>query len=282
MNALFFDIDSIIKVESKVWVVSKKYPNRPLIKLSESEFNLIQTGIFKTKGVELNISGKNQWISEETYNLIKSACKKNSVDITALAFSMKEFNDPEIIDSLEYHIFKEHLIDCKNYTGHIYLLCSKNTLRNYEKIIQKVKSYLESIGVELFGHYALSETFFNRDEDKIVQSKNKLLIQHLVGYKTDDDKFTDNQIQQYKNITYYDSDSKSIDFSKSINNLLKILYDNSTDSIKDEIKTKVDNSEIKLLSNFVTYNLSNPFVKFETKISLYNLVKSFESFKWRD
>ena len=281
MRALFFDIDSIVRVDSKVCIVSKKNPNSPLVRIDQYEYNLIQSGIYKNKGEELNIGGNICHLSAKTFNLIKSKCKKHSVNITELAFSWQEFTNPEVIENLDYHIYKEHLIGCKNFTGHIYLLCSKNTLRNYQKIIEKIKIYLESIGVELYKHYTLSETFYNREEDKIVENKIRILLQHLVGYKTDSGKFTGNQIPQYENISYYDTDSTAIEFSKRINNLFKFLYDNSDESIQKDLKNKMSTDKT-LTSNFVTFNLSNPYRSFQTRISLHNLVKSSESFKWRD
>ena len=46
MRAHFFDLNTAITVESKVWIVSKINPNKPIIKISQSEFNLIKNGIY--------------------------------------------------------------------------------------------------------------------------------------------------------------------------------------------------------------------------------------------
>lgn len=281
MTAHFFDIETLIDVDSKVWIISKNYPQKPLIRISQSEFKLIELGIFTNKGEKITIGTNQYWVSSQTFDDIKRSCKKNSVDITNISFSMQEFTNPEIIDSLDFKIHKQHLVNLRNSQDHIYLICSKNTLKNYEKIIDKLVLYLESIGLKLHKYYALSETFYNREEDKITQKKNGLFLQHLTGFKTESEKFTDNQIEEYDTIVYYDTDSKSIEFSKRINNLLKFTYDNSEESIKENVKNKLSSKDKTLVTNLVTFNLSNPYIKSEIKVNLYNLVKSFESFRYK-
>lgn len=282
MTAHFFDIDTLIVTDSKVWIVSKLNPDKPLLKIDQSEFKLIQSGIFTNKGEKIKIGNKNQWVSSETFNQIKNSCKKNSSDITDLYFSMQEFNNPEVIQNLNVRIYKQHLTHLRNSGDKIYLLCQKNTFNNYKHLINKLEEYLQSIGLNLYKYYSLSETFLNRDEDEIIKNKSKIFLQHLSGYKTQDDKFSDNKIEEYDNIIYYDTDVSSIEFTKRINNLLKFLYDNSTDTTKENIKNSMSKTDKKIVTNLVTFNLINPFVKSETKVNLYNLVKSFESFKYRD
>ncbi len=281
MTAHFFDIDTLIVTDSKVWIVSKANPGMPLLKIDQSEFKLIQSGIFTNKGEKIKIGNQSQWVSVETLNQIKRSCKKNSVDMTDLYFSMQEFNNPEVIKNLDTQIFKEHLDHLRNSGDKIYLLCQKNTFSNYKHLINKIEEYLESIGLKLHKYYSLSETFLNRDEDQIVKNKSKIFLQHLSGYKTDGDEFSDNRIEEYDTIIYYDTDENSIEFTKRINNLLKFLYDNSTDSTKEDIKNALSKTDKKIVTNLVTFNLMNPFIKSETVVNLYNLVKSFESFRYR-
>jgi hypothetical protein len=281
MTAHFFDIDTLIVTDSKVWVVSKAKPGMPLLKIDQSEFKLIQSGIFTNKGEKIKIGNQSHWVSIETLNQIKRSCKKNSVDISDLYFSMQEFNNPEVIKNLDTKIYKEHLYHLRNSGDKIYLLCQKNTFNNYKHLIDKIEEYLESIGLKLHKYYALSETFLNRDEDQIVKNKSKIFLQHLSGYKTDRDEFSDNRIEEYDTIIYYDTDENSIEFTKRINNLLKFIYDNSTDSTKEDIKNALSKTDKKIVTNLVTFNLMNPFIKSETVVNLYNLVKSFESFRYR-
>ena len=43
-NSKFLDIDILVNVENKAWIVDKNNPNVPIYKISKSDFNLIKSG----------------------------------------------------------------------------------------------------------------------------------------------------------------------------------------------------------------------------------------------
>ena len=45
MNAHFFDLNTLITINSKVWIVENTNPNTPLLRISKHEFNLIKKRI---------------------------------------------------------------------------------------------------------------------------------------------------------------------------------------------------------------------------------------------
>ena len=279
MNAHFFDLNTAIVVESEVWIVSKKNPNYPLVKISQSEFNLIRKSIFKNKGESINIDGIEYWIESELFEKIKMSCKSNKVEITNLAFSMQEFMKPDLIKSLDYKIWKEHFMRLKNSDDDIYFICSKNTKSNYEFLIEKLEHFLqEELGLKIKNYYFISETFFNRDEDKSSHKKVRLLLQHLVGYKTDGDKFTTEEIPHYEKIYFYDDEIKTLKLSKSINDILRFTLSNTEPDIKNKIENSVKEKTILLEVRGVTYNKVNMFNTTEIEISLDRIVKTYESF----
>ena len=106
MRAHFFDLNTAITVESKVWIVSKINPNKPIIKISQSEFNLIKKGIYRRTGQSILFGSSEFFITNELFEKIKLSCKKNKVEITDLSFSMQEFINPEIINEIQYKIWK--------------------------------------------------------------------------------------------------------------------------------------------------------------------------------
>lgn len=280
MRAHFFDINTLIQLDSKVWIVSKKSPNSPILKINQSDFNLIKKGIFQNTGVPVIISNKQYFIPSTLYDEIKIKCKKANVDITSLSFSMQEFMNPEIIESLNYKIWKEHLLPLKNSPDDIYLICSKNTENNYKKHIEKLNDILFELGLKFKNLYFISETFYNRDEDEISHKKIRLILQHLIGLKTEVDKFTNEEISKYEEISFYDDEIKSISLSISINDLLKLLYENSDEEVKLKIKDRVDENLV-LNSKQVTFNKVNPFVSNSVNLSLNKVIKTFEGFNWR-
>ena len=277
MIAHFFDLNVLIDIDSKVWIVSKNNPNKPLIKLDQSEFNLIKSGIWKKTGAPLKIGGTDYYLKEELIELIKIKCKKFGANITELAFSMQEFMNPDIVADSNFQIRKENLVSLKNSPDDIYIICSKNTKRNLKPVIDKLEEYLYSIGLSIKNFYYISETFYNRDETKIAHKKIRLLIQHLIGLKTSDNKFTDEEITNYTQINFYEDDISTNNLTKKSNDVLKWLYNNSDEGVKDIVKLRLGD-ELIINLNEVTYNIVNPFKSSKIKLELINIFKTFESF----
>ncbi len=281
MKAHFFDINTSITVDNEVWIVSKLKPNEPILKISQSDFNLINKGVFRKTGQPLSFSGKEYYLPNELLEKLKLNCKKFKTEITDLSFSMQEFMNPDIIEKLTYKIWKEHFINLKNSNDDIYIICSKNTKRNYEKLISKLEDFLKDLGLKIKNYYYFSETFYNRDEERIAHNKVKLLIQHSIGLKTENDKFTDEELVQYDEIFYYDDERTSLRLGKQANSILKFLYDNSENTIKEKISSILDEKDLKLIINETTYNKVNPFIPTIVSIKLDKLIKKFESFRFK-
>lgn len=279
MKAHFFDLDVLIKIDSLIWIVSKTKPKAPIIKLTQSEFNLIKKGIYKKYNSQLKISGTNYWLPENLLNDIKVKCKKNGIDITDLAFSMQEFMNPEIIDSLSYEIFTKNIEHLRNSNDDIYIVCSKNTKTNYENIIQKLEKSFFEMGLFVKNYYYLSETFYNKDNDDIVHKKIRLLLQHLVGYKTESDKFSENEIKKYEFVSFYDDDLKSIELAKDINSVFKFIISNTDNNLSRLIKEDINANQYILSVNLVTHNGIMPFSTNEIDLKTNEIIKTFESFK---
>jgi uncharacterized protein (DUF4213/DUF364 family) len=52
-TANFFDINTLITINSKVWIIDKLKPNIPIVKISKSEFNLLNNGVYKKMVLDL-------------------------------------------------------------------------------------------------------------------------------------------------------------------------------------------------------------------------------------
>ena len=185
MKAHFFDLDTILRIDNKVWIIDKKNPNNPIMKISQSDFNLIKKGVYRSQNSQLYFNGVNYWIPETLLNELKVKCKKFKVNIANLGFSMQEFMNSEVIKDIDYEINLDLFNGIKNTPDHIYFICSKNNKRNYELIIKKIEEKLHELGLEVKDYYFISETFYNRNQDDITFKKVKLLIQHTVGFKTE-------------------------------------------------------------------------------------------------
>jgi hypothetical protein len=281
-NAHFFDIDTLIKVDSQVWIVSKMKPSIPIIKITQSEFNLIKKGIYRKHNSPLTMSGENYWLPQNLLDELKIKAKNYKVDITDLVFSMQEFMNSSVIENLDYKILTNHFQHLKNKTDDIYVICSKNNKKNYEVIISKLESELEKMGLIIKNYYYLSETFYNRDSDYISHKKIRLLLQHLIGYKTDDDKFIDEQITKYDRIYFYDDEPNVITLSLGINDILHFLMKKTDNNISSIIRDLIKEYDHVLVVNRITNNRINPIDSKEVIIEWSNIIKTFERFIFKN
>jgi hypothetical protein len=280
MKAHFFDIETILVMDSKVWIVDKFNPKVPIIKISKSDFNLIKNGIYKSQNNSIYFGGSTYWIPEELMNTIKIKCKNLKINITNLMFSMQEYMNPDIIETLDYDINIENLAHLKNTTDDIYFICSKNTKNNYEKIIKKIEKNLEKIGLFVKKYYFISDTFYNRDQDEVAHKKVRLLIQHLIGMKTEGDKFIEEELQKYDEVEFYEDDENTISLAIDGNKLLQLIIDNSESSIKSSIKELLK-SETILYVNQVSPNKIKRFSKTKVLLEYHNLIRTFERFNFK-
>jgi hypothetical protein len=281
MEAHFFDLDVLINFDNAVWIVSKLKPKDCIVRISQSEFNLIRKGVYKKFGTPLKMAGQNYWLPENLYNDLKIKCKQKRVDITDLSFSMQEFLNPEIIENLNYELLSHHFTHLKNSNDDIYIICSKASKMSYEPMIKKLEEHLFKLGLKPKNYYFISETFYNKNTDDISHKKVRLVLQHLVGYKTSGDKFTDEEITKYQKINLYDDDMSTINLSTSANSVLDFLLSNTDERISELIKLNVKDNFPCLVVNQITGNKVQPFFTKVVTLKTGNLIKTFESFRYR-
>ena len=278
MKAHFFDLDTIVNIDNKVWIIDKNNPNNPIIKISQSDFNLIRNGVYRSQNQRLSLNGTNYWFTEDLMNQIKIKSKRIKFDLSNLGFSMQEFSNSEIIKELDYEINMDLFHNIKNTTDHIYIICSKNNKKNYEIIIDKIEDKLYKLGLEIKDYYFISETFYNRDLDEILYKKIRIILQHLVGYKTEGDKFIDNEIERYDEVHYYDTDLQNTNLK--VNDFLKTILDNTDDSLKKSIISEINSIQKFVYINWVSPNKVNRIQSKKTLLEYSKLIRTFESFKY--
>lgn len=280
-KAFFFDINTLITTNSKVWIVDRDKPNKPILRIPKSDFNLIKKGVYKKDNIKFEMQDESYWISKDLFDQIKIKSKNKNLNISRLAFSMQEFMNKDIIENNDFTIHLENIRHLKNTSGDIYIICSKNTKNNYELIISKLEDKLKEIGLVIKNYYYISETFYNRDEDDINNKKVRLLLQHIIGMKTEGDKFSHTEITKYDVINFYDDETRVIELAKNANNVLQFLIENSEDLVKDRVKEVLRQDVCELVINQVTFNKVNLFVTSKVVLQYQNVIKKFESFVFR-
>jgi len=282
MNAHIIDINILLQVNAKAWIVSKNSPNTPLIKLDITDFNLFKSGIFRTQNNKIQFNGKTFWLSNEFMNKIKVIAKKSKVDISNLGVSMQEFMNLEIIEELEFDLDLSIFNNIINTNDDIYIICSKNTKSRYQKQIEKLEDKLESLGLKIKNYYFISSTFSNSNDDHKALIKSKIILQHLLGHKIESEKFVEEDITDYNQITFYDDDQLSIQTALNINSVLEKYLLLTDDTIKTTIKEKIKKDDNFLIIKEYTHNKSKKFNEYNVQLELNNVIKSFENWKWKN
>ncbi len=280
MKAQFIELDIILKSDSKPWIVDKLNPNIPLLKIEPHEFNLFKSGIYKSQGNKINFNGSTFWLPTDFMNKLKIKSKNSKVDISNLGISMQEFMNKEVVNNVPFEIDMDIFKSMVNKNDDIYIICSKNTKRNSEKQIDKLEQKMSEIGLKVKNYYYVSETFYNKNDDEISHRKSKLVLQHLIGLKSDGNKFIDEEVEKYTEISFWDDNKKSIQFCIDINSLLESMSIGSENGVRMKIKDEVSNNDKLLIIKEWTHNKSNKWKEYQIEISLSNIIKNFENFKY--
>lgn len=280
-QAHIFDIEVLITMDSSVWIISIDNPGIPIIKISISEFNLIKKGIYKKYDCVLEMNNIKYWFPENLFNILKIRVKSHNITLSNLSFSLQEFLNPNIIKHLDYKLNIKNIQHLKNRPDDIYIIASKNNEKNYKPVIEILEKELEKLGLVVKKYYYLTRTFNNIDQDAISNNKVKICLQHLIGFKTNDDVFTSEQVDTYDRVYLYDDVLKTLEFGQNINSVLNYIKNKTEDEqLLNQIKLRVKKDMPMLIISQITHNHIKPIISEEILLKWDNIVKKFESFRF--
>jgi hypothetical protein len=278
MEAHFFDIDTLVKVEGNAWIVDKRNPKVPIMKISKSDLHLLENGIYKKQGNKIEFNGRTFWLPTDLYNQIKIKAKLFKTDLANLAISLQEFYNKSVVEELKFEFNLETLLTLKNTQPEIFIICSKQTKKNYQVIVEKLKEELLKSGMKVKSFYYISDTFYNIDDDTIRFKKLRLFLQHLVGFKTSGQSFSTEEITQYNKLYYYDEQIDTLQLEMEVNPMLNLLYSNTRNGIKDLIKENIKDFEPILIINKINDNIYNRLETTKVILELSSFIKKFEGY----
>lgn len=279
MKAHFFDIDSLIRMDQRIWIISTDSPNIPLAKLTVSEYNSIKNSVYYLDN-KIKINNEEYWVPRELIDELKRKSKKTKVSLDNLFFSMQEFINPEIIKHLKYEVLVDNFIHLKNKSDEIWIFMDKNTKKNYTPILENLQSEMMKLGLKPSGVYYLSDSFFGVDEDLNAYKKLKVILQHFVGLKQEGKKFTDEEIFEYDEIYFYSEDDYSLEMFERINEFLYNFISNSDENLANRINLSIKSKNKNLIINKITFNKVRPFITSYVSLVVNYLNKTFEGFKY--
>lgn len=278
MTGHIFDIDVLLTINSKPWVIDKNNPNVPLFKINKSDFNLIRNGVYRNQNNLLEYNGKEFWLPNTLFNKLKIMAKNKRINIENVAISMQEFLNKDIIENIDFSINFDAISELKNKNEDIYLICSTNTERNYRVMVDKLLQKLTEEGISVKKFYYLNEAFYNSNNDEIIFKKSILCLKHLVGYEIKNEQFIDTEINKYSKLYFYDDDFDTLKMVDEISTFLNVVLSKTDSGIKEVIKEDVKYNDAMFIAKKIASNKYNKFTTSEVKLSLNPTVKKFGKF----
>ena len=276
-----FNIETLISIDQSCWIIDKRNPNIPIMKISQSDFNLIKSGIYKSHGNKIEYNGNDFWLPTEIFNKLKVKIKNSHSGLSDIGISMQEFLNKDIINNANYKLLIDNISHLYKKEDDVFILCSKQTRKNYNLVIEKLKEELSKSRIEIKKTYFISETFYNQNNDDIIFKKAKIILEHLIGYKTDNISFINEELDKYNIINFYDNQFNTLKMIDDINLIFKSLLNKSDDGLKSVIMEDIKDEVPSLVVNYVTDNTLNRKISKKIDIKYFNIIKTFESFKLR-
>lgn len=277
MKAHIFNIDVLLQINNKIWIIDINNPLEPLYKISKKDYNLIKSNIYIKYNNLLEYNSNKFYFPNDIWNDILKICKKRKIKITDIVFSMAEFNSTKYINNSDYSINIDNISFLKNSLDDIYLISSKEITTSYEVILNKLYDKLSEIGISIKNIYYINSNYNLEDNEDIIFAKGRLCLQHLIGLRTENNKFILDEIEAYDEISIYDNRLTSNSLIKNINDYLYVLYNRSLDDIKTIINNRIE----KQLKANIVYVSNNTFKRFSKKtiiLSITRFIKTFECF----
>lgn len=279
-----YDLEnSLVKIDRKIWIIEKNNPAEPILRLSESDFKMIESGIFRSQNNRIEFNGKVYFISNEMIKNLGKIAERKSFSLDNLGISLREYLDKELIDKVKFQILSENISHLRNLTEYFYIISSRLIEDKYTKLTNELSEELTNEGIKVEKIYFINETFYNQDEDEISYKKAVILLQHLFGMKIKDHKFVAESTERYNEVCYYDAIESNINDLKNINTTFESIYNNTeNESLRDVVKTLLEKLDFKVQLNLVTTNELNRFDTTEIDIHLLikeSFVKSYKQFR---
>lgn len=253
----FFDLDGTLwGVQTRAWLIHKKYPNKPLLVLTNGQFDDILSGVFKQDEIRLEYNGKVYWISKKMFNSIKKNIP--SIKSDQLGISLIEKINPEYYKKLTF--YKENIRHLINQTGvDIGILSGRYSEENDQKLLTLLKTEFDNIGLEINKFYYVSDYFQVKNNDKLNFKKLNILLEHLVGFKIVDDHFVPIKQDLYKEVYFYDDEFQNINVANGIQDIFEEYLRNTDDEVYKRIIFRIKELKPTLYTNLVSNNSMNRF-----------------------
>jgi hypothetical protein len=283
----FFDLDGTLwSIKTNAWIIDTRKPGVPILKLRDSELKLILAGVYINEEIYIEYNGETYWIGKKLLDRIKKF--KPNIKEEYLGLSFYEKLDPKFYDNLK--IYKEnirHLVEGEKCD--IGILSARYSDEKDTLLLTTLKKELEDIGLDIDKFYYVNDYYKPMNDTQTSTKKANVLIEHLVGFHIQDDKFVPLKQDRYEKVYFYDDEPSNIDVANNIQEFLDGYLENSEDEVYNRIIKVIKEKKPTLYTNLITNNSLNRFktteiilhepIKYPIKIQESKILKFKDMFK---
>lgn len=272
--------NTIVNLDFQPWIIKKTEPNIPIIRFTAGQRKLIESGTFRGEDYSIKHNGREFWISERIYRELEKKTKKD-VDLVDYGISYAEFIDPDLINEISNKLdFRLDNIDhLKNTKDDVIIVSERSDLELHEILIQNVRNKLVEFNINVNNFYMLASSNLKNSIDDIPLKKELLVIEKLIGYKIEDEKFTNVNVEQYNKVYFYDDDRLVFEEMKTLQETFNKIYFNSNEEMKGVIMEKVIKSKPFAKIHLITGNEFNKFIVSNITLERPSRIHKFNFFK---
>jgi len=285
----FFDLDnSLWYIKSDIWVIDKNKPSSdPILKISQTEFALIKSGIYVKDDIRIDYNNERFFISKD---MLERILRRNkNIRLSDIGISYAEYFDDDILNKKEVQFLLNNVKHLIGKNIEIGVLTARSDRKKHANLLNKLRIKLREYGLEIDKIYFVSESVrMTGLPDKVTYDKNKILLEHLVGLNIEGNHFAPVKKDAYDKIYFYDDVKTNIMNINSLQEYFDFLVRNSEDEVLEFINNRLVN-KLTLVTNLVTNNEMNPFetkiielkppIKFPIKVEDKKLTVKFENFR---
>ncbi len=260
----FFDLDGTLwSVKTNAWIIDTRKPGVPILKLRDSELKLILAGVYINEEVYIEYNGETYWIGKKILERIKKF--RPNIKEEYLGLSFYEKLDPKFYDNLK--IYKEnirHLIEGGKCD--VGILSARYSDEKDKLLLTTLKKELTDIGLDIDKFYYVNDYYKPTNDTQTSTKKANILLEHLVGFHIQNDKFVPLKQDRYEKVYFYDDEPSNIDVANNIQEFFDGYLENSEDEVYNRIIKVINEIKPTLYTNLITNNSLNRFKTTEVKL----------------
>lgn len=263
----FFDLDNTLwQTTAKWWIISKKDPSKPILKIEPHIGAGILSGTWQSDRHKIWYNGVEGWLSNELWIAIQQKGKLEHADI---GISWREYTDSNLISSQASDIkfFIHHIQHLKGVHCNIYLLTARGNRAAHAVLLNKLEHKLDGI-CQIDGAWFINDPSTFKIVGSTGYKKTCILLQSLIGWRIENEQFLPIVEKEWDKCFFYDDEEGNIISAKDCNRILSGLLNKTEPNLKAKILSKLDKK--MLITNLVTSNEQNPFISSTVQL-IYNL-----------